>query len=103
MLLGSGGGGGEQLAWPGLPVGSIRKCLSTVPPKRANKCVSMMRSDRASAPCPSPMKYCHERIQIDFMEKERSYEQKKKKRKLLSSTKLNMFSTVVFSEPLICK
>ena len=102
MLLGSGGGRGEQLAWPGLPVGSIRKCLSTVPPKRVNKCVSMMRSDRASAPCPSPMKYCHERIQIDFMEKERSYEQKKK-RKLLSLTKLNMFSTVVFSEPLRCK
>ena len=106
MLLGSGAGRGEQLAWPGLLVGSIRKCLSTVPPKRVNKCVSMMRSDRASAPCPSPMKYCHERIQIDFMDKERSYEpkkKKKKKRKLLSSTKLNIFSTVVFSEPLICK
>ena len=103
ILLGSGGGRGEQLAWPGSPVGSVRKCLSTVPPKRANKCVRMMRSDQASAPCPSPMKYCHERIQIDFMEKERSYEQKKKKkRKLLSSTKLNI-STVVFSEPLICK
>lgn len=88
MLLGSGGGRGEQLAWPGLPVGSIRKCLSTVPPKRANKCVSMMRSDRASAPCPSPMKYCHERIQIDFMEKERSYEQKKKKKKIAEFNKV---------------